>query len=308
MQPNRDFVGLPKAFWANIRTISQEVGYTVKPKRQKGVTGQAGPIKVPTLEEIKFALESINLTANHLVSEGGRSTDLGTQVIAYYEYRADMLNRIVQPLLMNAAKAEQLYAKLQTELKSSASVPMNKQSEEKKKPAYFTGIINMLIDANIDSLPCNYNPQELTTVTRNSEPFRTLARRIDGAFPGPVDPLAVWEIKEYYYTTTFGSRVADAVFETLLDGMELEELDAALRELATLQDRPIHIQHLLMVDAYYTWWIKGRSYLCRIIDMLHMGYVDEVLFGEEVVTRMPEIAKGWVKQYKRRSKKPASKK
>lgn len=166
----------------------------------------------------------------------------------------------------------------------------------------------MLIDANIDSLPCNYNPQELTTVTRNREPFRTLARRIDGAFPGPVDPLAVWEIKEYYYTTTFGSRVADGVYETLLDGMELEELDAALQELAALQDRPIHIQHLLMVDAHYTWWVKGRSYLCRIIDMLHMGYVDEVLFGEEVVARMPEIARGWVKQYKRQAKRATGKK
>ena len=59
----------------------------------------------------------------------------------------------------------------------SRSVPMNKQSKEKKKPAYFTGIINMLIEANIEGLPCNYNPQELTTVTRNKEPFRTLARR-----------------------------------------------------------------------------------------------------------------------------------
>lgn len=303
MQPNKNFVGLPKAFWANIRTISQEVGYTVRPKRQKGLKGQTGPIKIPTLAEMIAALESIDLTANHVVGQGGRATDLGKQIIDYFEYRADVLNRVVEPLLMNAAKAEHLYTTLQTELKSSAGVPMNKQSKEKKKPAYFTGLINMLIDANLGGLPCNYNPQELTTVTRNREPFRTLARRVDGAFPGPVDPLAVWEIKEYYYTTTFGSRVADGVYETLLDGMELEELDAALRELATLEDRPIHIQHLLMVDAHYTWWVKGRSYLCRIIDMLHMGYVDEVLFGEEVVSRIPKIASGWAKQYKRRSKK-----
>lgn len=302
MQPNKDFVGLPKAFWANIRTISQEVGYTVKPRRQKGVKGQAGPIKVPTPPEIKVALESIDLTASHLVAQDGHATDLGRQVIDYFEYRADVLNRVVEPLLMDAAKAEQLYTKLQRELKSSASVPRNKQSKEKKKPAYFTGIINMLIDANLGGLPCNYNPQELTTVTRNREPFRTLARRIDGAFPGPVDPLAVWEIKEYYYTTTFGSRVADGVYETLLDGMELEELNAALRELASLKDRPVPIQHLLMVDAHYTWWVKGRSYLCRIIDMLHMGYVDEVLFGEEVLTRMPKVARAWAKEYKRRSR------
>ncbi len=303
MQPRKEFVGLPKAFWANIRTISQKVGYTVKPKRVTGVKGQAGPIKVPTLVEIKNALESINLTATHLVKSDGKGTDLGKQVVNYYEYRADVLNRVVEPLLMDAATAEALYIDLQTKLKSRASVPMNKQSEEKKKPAFFTGMINMLIEANIKRLPCNYNPQELTTVTRNREPFRTLARRIDGAFPGPVDPLAVWEIKEYYYTTTFGSRVADGVYETLLDGMELEELDAALLKLATLEDRPIHIQHLLMIDAHYTWWIKGRSYLCRIIDMLHMGYVDEVLFGKEIVTRIPDIAKRWVEEYKIRARK-----
>ena len=269
------------------------------------MTGQAGPIKVPNLAEIMSALESINLTATHLVASAGKPTDLGTQVIQYFEYRADMLNRLVEPMLMNAEQAVEVFGNLQSTLTVLNAVPMNKQSAEKKNPAYFTGIINMLIESNLKGLPCNYNPQELTTVTRNKTPFRTLARRIDGAFPGPVDPLAVWEIKEYYYTTTFGSRVADGVYETLLDGMELEELDAALRELSKTEHRPTHIQHLLMVDAHFTWWIKGRSYLCRIIDMLHMGYVDEVLFGREVLTRLPQIAKEWSKAYRERAT-PAS--
>ena len=47
------------------------------------------------------------------------------------------------------------------------------------------------------------------------------------------------------------------------------------------------------------WWVKGRSYLCRIIDMLHMGYLDEALFGREVVDRLPAIAKNWVAEYER---------
>src|SRR5262249_5521532 len=189
------------------------------------------------------ALSSIHLTTTHLIGDDHSPTQLGQQVLDYYAYRAEVLNQEVKPLLMNAAKAEKLYNALRAKSESTAHAPMNKQSKEKKKPAYFTGIINMLIEDNLEGLTCDYNPQELTTVTRNKEPFRTLARRVDGAFPSPVDPLAVWEIKEYYYTTTFGSRVADGVYETLLDGMELEELDAALRELATLQDRPIHIQH-----------------------------------------------------------------
>ncbi len=301
MRPNRAFVGLPKSFWANVRTIGQEVGYTERPKRQAGVTGQIGPIKVPTPSEVRIAFQGINLGSKHLIGNGTRLTETGRQVFDYFAYRADVLNRVVEPLLMNAEQAKALYLQLLGKAKTAAVVPMNKQSGEMKKPAYFTGIINMLIERNLRGLPCNYNPQELTTVTRNREPFRTLARRIDGAFPGPVDPLAVWEIKEYYYTTTFGSRVADGVYETLLDGMELEELDRALREVAKYDDKPVHIQHLLMIDAYFTWWIKGRSYLCRIIDMLHMGYVDEVLFGRETVSRLPEIVKGWVADYKTRS-------
>jgi hypothetical protein len=111
-----------------------------------------------------------------------------------------------------------------------------------------------------------------------------LARRVDGAFPKAVNPVAVWEIKEYYYTTTFGSRVADGVYESLLDGMELEEL-----RLST----GINVLHYLFVDAFKTWWIDGKSYLCRMIDMMHMGYVDEVLFGREVIDRVPILVRSW---------------
>lgn len=49
-----------------------------------------------------------------------------------------------------------------------------------------------------------------------------------------------------------------------------------------------------MVDSHYTWWECGRSYLCRIIDMLNMGLVDEVLFGREVVSDLPRLVKEWV--------------
>jgi hypothetical protein len=69
-----------------------------------------------------------------------------------------------------------------------------------------------------------------------------------------------------------------------LDGRELEELR---------EHEGIAVLHYLIVDDHYTWWECGKSYLCRIIDMLHMGYVDEVLFGREVVDRLPKIVKEW---------------
>ncbi len=133
-----------------------------------------------------------------------------------------------------------------------------------------------------------FDPRRLTTMTDGAMPLRTLSRRVDGAFPAAVNPIAIWEIKEYYTTTTFGSRVADGVYETLLDGMELAELRRATGK---------KVAHVLFVDDHYTWWRCGRSYLCRLIDILHMGYVDEVIFGREVLTRLPDLAKQWKAAY-----------
>jgi len=149
----------------------------------------------------------------------------------------------------------------------------------------------MLIDDHIGELPCDYDPRELPTFTRGGTLLRTLARRVDGAFPSTVNPIALWEIKEYYHTTTFGSRVADAVYETLLDGMELEELR---------RSEGVDCRHYLIIDAHYTWWKCGRSYLCRIFDLRHMGYVDEVLVGTEVLERLPALARAWAALYRAR--------
>ena len=124
----------------------------------------------------------------------------------------------------------------------------------------------------------------MTSFTENNFPVRSLSRRVDGAFQTPVNPIAIWEIKEYYYTTTFGSRVADGVYETLLDGYELSEVRQFTKR---------NIRHYLMVDDYFTWWTMGKSYLCRICDMLHMGLLTEALFGKEIIDRIPLIVQDW---------------
>ena len=222
-----------------------------------------------------------------------RPTKLGKKLQAYFHYRANVLENFVQSHLMDASEAKKLFTAMRKKLKPTCPLPMNKQKGKKRAPAYLTGLVNMLIQKNAGRGGCDYNPLELTTVTHRGAPLRTLARRVDGAFPKAVDPIAVWEIKEYYYTTTFGSRVADGVYESLLDGMELEELrDETGRE----------IKHYLMIDSHFTWWSKGRPYLCRIIDMLHMGYVDEVVFGKEVIKRVPAIVAEWRKIERARRK------
>ncbi len=275
---NRD-----REFWANVRSISERFGYTQKRVKQ---------IKVPSLSDVIATLNSLDLDARHIYNTTTKSpTPTGMALLDYFSYRADVLNNYVEPRLMDVTRAAATFARMRSEYNSMLSVPMNKQKNDKRAPAYLTGIVNTLIEGNCEGIVCNYSPSVLTTFTKGRAPLRTLARRVDGCFPGTINPVAVWEIKEYYYTTTFGSRVADGVYESLLDGLELEELR---------EHEGVDCQHILIVDAYLTWWSMGRSYLCRMIDMLHMGYVDEVLFGYEVVECLPGIVKNWVELYHRR--------
>lgn len=273
MKPIDKFLRKPKSFWASVRSLSQKVGYS------KGDT-----IIIPTVKQMASAFDDLGLDSSKIFT-GGHATPLAEDLHEYFEARADALMKIAEPNLMSAEQAKTEFDAHFSRLQPKCPIPLNKQKGEKKAHAFLTALVNMMIEEHSQGMDCNFDPRELTTLTRDGEPLRTLARRVDGAFPTVVNPIAVWEIKEYYYTTTFGSRVADGVYETLLDGMELEELR---------EHENIDVKHYLMVDAHYTWWKCGKAYLCRMFDMLHMGYVDEILFGREVISEMPRIVSEWV--------------
>lgn len=283
MKADLRFVKQNKQFWAHVRTISEEVGYSERGKAQ---------VKVPTLAEILAALRNLELRTDHVAGAMGRPTPFGALLLDYFRYRGEALHRYAEPNLMDVEQAKLVFEELKARYSpEDLDIPWNKQKKEKKAPAYLTAIVAMIIRAHAPGMQYDLNPQSLTTVTRNGKPLRTLARRVDGAFPSVVNPIAVWEIKEYYYTTTYGSRVNDGIYESLLDGLELEELR---------EHEHIDVKHYFIIDARHTLWNMGRPLLCRSVDMLHMGYVDEVLFGAEVVERLPLLVKEWVEIDKKR--------
>lgn len=284
MKPNKKFSDLGLEFWANIKLLNQRLGYFER-KTKKNPNQD---FVIPTIEQVRKTFAEEGLQFSKLIRDD-KWTDYGQSLIEYLEYRKKILNEEVEANLMDANSAKVLFNKLKKELKPKCPLPLNKQRGKKKGNAYFTGIINMLIESNARGNPCNYDPAELTAITIDGFPIRTLSRRVDGAFPSVINPIAIWEIKEYYYTKTFGSRVADGVYESLLDGYEIKEAASTTHK---------KIRHYFMVDAYYCWWIKGKSYLCRIIDMLHMGFIDEAIFGKEVVKVLPCLVKEWIKQLK----------
>lgn len=190
MKPDSRFVGLPKSFWAHIRAISEQAGYTDR---------KTGGIKVPSVPEIEQALaELAGSPANARIPSGPHSGVFLTRLAEYFRYRATTLNDVVRPLLMDAKAAQKLFREVRASLHSQTPVPLNKQKGKKKKPAFLTGLVNMLVDAHRQDMPCDLDPRQLTRVVRAGLPLRTLARRVDGAFPSAINPVAIWEVKEYY--------------------------------------------------------------------------------------------------------------
>ncbi len=266
MEPNPKFLNRSHQFWALGKLTSECLGYSERKSKGQNLR--------------KFEQNEIfNLKINAVFDK-----KLGVEVCEYLNYRALVLEEKVKPLLMDRKEAKDVFEKLIKGYKPKCHLPLNKQKGEKKHFSYLTCIVNILTEQTLNE-SFDDRPGKFTVVTDNRNYLvTTFSRWVDGAYPGTYNPKAIWKIKEYYGTTTFGSRVADGVYESQLDGYEIKIAEKIAKK---------RILHYLLVDDIYTWWVKGKSYLCRLVDMMHMGLVDEVIFGKEVLLRWPKIVKSW---------------
>jgi hypothetical protein len=62
MKPDTRFSNQNKDFWANVRLISEEAGYTSR---------GSGQIKIPSIENIKHALLARGLVFSHICDDSG---------------------------------------------------------------------------------------------------------------------------------------------------------------------------------------------------------------------------------------------
>lgn len=261
------------SFWAFVKFVSENLGYTERGE---------GFVKRYSIDTIRALCEEHGINASEEVIAG---------TAQYSKMRADLLNNFAQKMLMDAQAASEEFRNWEMLHRIGnyyCKLPLNKQKGEMKQIAFFTAIINIIaektireITGNSYSLGFDDDPRSLAYILDDDNRIiGASSRRFDGAYPNIENPKLVWEIKEYYYATTFGSRVADGVYETQLDGFEFKEL---------YERTGRKVYHVLFIDAYRTWWIQGKSYLCRLVDAMNSGVVDEVIVGREVLTRWPEL-------------------
>ena len=280
-------------FWAYVRVLSEKRGYA-----KRG----ADSVAAYSLAECKATLGELDRDPAVL-----DETDLGARLVDYFDYRAHELNDVARKNLLDANEAKKLfndivdkYCTTATELRNhkgvlvaveygvqggmNVRVPMNKQKGDKREPSFLTGIVNILFSYELQGQTFEDDPRRLPVIDREGELFAAMSRRLDGAFPSSVNPRALWEIKEYYYTTTFGSKISDAVYISQLDGHERHEI---------VEATGLPIDLYLFVDAYGTWWTKGKAYLCRLVDAVNKGVVDEVVVGCECKEAIPRLVHTW---------------
>lgn len=277
MRSLEEFRHQPPEFWAITKLVSQVLGYSTRANKRTGLPSRP---KRYTSDAVRTCLQKRGLDP---VAVG----TLLDRVVAYSDARADLLEE-AEPNLMNRDEAAALFEEIRARVDPPEFLlSMNKQKKEKRHHAYLSCVVNMLtyeaLMARFERAPFNHSPRGPLTFAQGGVPLRTLFRWMDGAYPDVNHPHATWEIKEYYGTTTFGSRVADGVYETALDGYELNDLRSV----------GVEVEHYLFLDDRFTWWDCGKSYLCRIVDMLHAGLLDGAFFGREVVSEWPMIVEGW---------------
>lgn len=272
-----EFKNKPTNFWASVKFVSEQLGYS-----------SSGTINQYSENEIESLFKK-----RHLY----HYARLITELKQYTDMRADLLNGFVKENLMTGEEAKEVFENIYPIYESGnfkCDLPLNKQKGDMKQIAYFTAIINILaektireIAGNVDEIGFDDDPRGLSYFYDAEHGIiGASSRRFDGAYPSINNPSIIWEIKEYYYNKSFGSRIADGVYETQLDGYEFRDLN---------NNYGCLVYHVLFVDSYHTWWDLGKSYLCRLIDALNAGSVDEIIIGREVLDRWPVLLETFVR-------------
>jgi hypothetical protein len=77
MKPNDRFLNQPMHFWANVRSISEQVGYT----ERKGANKDH--VKIPSPAEIETALQKRGLESSHIIDEKEQLAPFGKLLLEY---------------------------------------------------------------------------------------------------------------------------------------------------------------------------------------------------------------------------------
>lgn len=218
-------------------------------------------------------------------------------LVRYLSTRQDMIPRVAEYTQFRAEAAQRLWEATRTEdeaiadfaaLSDAVVATYGTQSadhhQSKKVMVQTIEVLThkVCLDRGIGEV--NVNPQKRASIISDGYIWVS-PRRLDGALPSLLNPLALWEIKEYWGGSQGtggrdgGSKMSDAIYECQLVGEELRTFEDVHGQ---------HVYHYAILDGRWQW--KSRmSDMRRAVDLLCSGLLDELLVGKEVITEWPRI-------------------
>lgn len=236
---------------------------------------------------------SSDLSAKQIIPYlvGTIATDASWGLARYLEARPAYLEPLADYLSLRIDVANRLLALARTEEAAIADHARLSQQAVRKygtqleghhqSPKVLVATVEVLTIAACAKagLPANVSPQQRATVVADDHIWVS-PRRLDGALPGLFNPVALWEIKEYWGKTKGGSKMSDAIYECQLVGAELRNFQ---NRYGTV------VRHYAILDGVEQWSAR-RADLRRAVDLLYSGLLDELIVGREVLTEWPRIA------------------
>ncbi|MFJ2905445.1 hypothetical protein [Streptomyces sp. NPDC087212] len=202
--------------------------------------------------------------------------DVLKRVSAYWSKRREVADTLLS-LMRTEEEAKSDYAGLSDQVLQSYGVQLEGYHKSSK------ALVNT-VDAVVyrecrgAEVTVNTNPQS-RAVLISDQHIWVSPRRLDGAIPDLLNPIAIWEIKEYWGKTGGGSKMSDAIYELHLVGLELRLFE---------DEFGVHVNHYAIIDGRDQ-WNSRKADLRRAVDLLYSGLLDELVVGREVLTEWPRI-------------------
>lgn len=219
-------------------------------------------------------------------------TEAANGLIGYLDKRPDYLPRIAEYLEHRVEAEAYLAAKLRSEEEAITDLTELGEEEIRRYKAQSAdhhqssqaavgavAVITRMV-CEEEGVAADVSPQSRAVIIAEDHIWVS-PRRLDGALPALLNPVGIWEIKEYWGVKGGGSKMSDAIYECQLVGQELR----AFKDLHGPSCR-----HFVILDGKESWAAR-RADLRRAVDLLSMGLIDELVVGREILEEWPRIVR-----------------
>ncbi|WP_189559213.1 DUF7687 domain-containing protein [Streptomyces pilosus] len=254
-------------FWHVVRMLADQIS-----ARSRYAEGISPSQIIPVLKSVKSS------AADGLIGYLNRNPENLGQLSRYWAKRREVSETLLS-LMRSEEEAKGDYIAMSDRALESYGVRIEGYHRSSK-------VLVNTVDAVLNEecakakVDVNTSPQSRAAII-SDEHIWVSPRRLDGAMPALLNPIALWEIKEYWGVTNGGSKMSDAIYELQLVGVELR----------TFEDEVgIHVNHYAIIDGRDQ-WNSRKSDLRRAVDLLYSGLLDELIVGREVLTEWPRVVR-----------------